>query len=50
MRQQIDLGLVDIKFVKSEENMADLFTMSLKGEILESHEGRLVEMDKEEGC
>ena len=44
------MGLVEIKFVKSEENMAELSTKSLKGEIFEYHEGRLVELDKKEGC
>ena len=45
VRQQIDLGLVDVKFVKSEENIADLFTKSLRGDSFESHQDKLVTND-----
>lgn len=42
VRSQIDLGLTDIIFVKSEENVADIFTKNLKAEIFESHEAKII--------
>jgi hypothetical protein len=35
IREQIDAGLVEIKFVRLEENLADLFTKNLKCETYE---------------
>jgi hypothetical protein len=42
IREQIDAGLVEIKFVRSEENLADLFTKNLKGETYEYHSNKLL--------
>jgi hypothetical protein len=42
IREQIDVGLIEVKFVKSEENLADLFTKNLKGELFECHASKLV--------
>jgi hypothetical protein len=41
-REQIDLGFIQIKFVKSEENIAVLFTKNLKVETFEYHASKLV--------
>lgn len=50
IREQIDVGLIEVKFVKSEENLADLFIKNLKGELFECHASKLVaERDKKEG-
>jgi hypothetical protein len=43
---QIDVGLIQVKFVKSEENLADLFTKNLKGELFECHSLYLVNGQK----
>ena len=40
--EQIDLGLTEVKFVKSEENLADLFTKNLKGDLFDYHASKLV--------
>jgi hypothetical protein len=37
IREQIDVGLIE-----SEENLADLFTKNLKGELFECHSSKLV--------
>jgi hypothetical protein len=42
IREQIDAGLVEIKFARSEENLADLFTKNLKGETDEYHSNKLL--------
>jgi hypothetical protein len=42
IREQIDVGLIEVKLVKSEEYLADLFTKTLKGDVLEYHVSKLV--------
>jgi hypothetical protein len=42
IREQIDVGLIEVKFVKSEDNLADLFTKNLKGELFECHASKMV--------
>ena len=42
IREQIDEGLIKIKFVKSQDNPADLFTKNLKGEAYKYHADRLL--------
>jgi len=37
VRDVIDEGLIAVKFVKSENNLADLFTKNLNGELYEIH-------------
>ena len=36
-----DEGLIDIEFVKSKENTADLFTNNLESELYENHSSKL---------
>jgi hypothetical protein len=38
----IDEGLIDIKFVRSRSNLADLFTKNLNGELYEVHSSKLL--------
>jgi hypothetical protein len=38
----IDEGLIDIKFVRSESNLADLFTKNLNGELYEMHSSKML--------
>jgi hypothetical protein len=42
VRDLIDEGLVDVKFVRSQENLADLFTKNLNGELYEMHLSKLL--------
>ena len=47
VNQMQEDGLVKIIFVKSEENISDIGTKNVTGEVLEKHEGKLiVERDK----
>jgi hypothetical protein len=38
----IDEGLIDVKFVRSASNLADLFTKNLNGELYEMHSLKLL--------
>ena len=42
IREQIDEGLIQVRFVKSQENLADLFTKNLKGETYKYHADKLL--------
>jgi hypothetical protein len=42
VRDLIDEGLIDVKFVRSEQNLADLFTKNLNGELFELHSSKLL--------
>ena len=42
VRQIIDDGLVDVKFVRSQANLADLFTKNLGSEAYENHSSKLL--------
>jgi Reverse transcriptase (RNA-dependent DNA polymerase) len=42
VRDLIDEGLIDVKFVRSNENLADLFTKNLNGELYEAHSSKLL--------
>jgi len=42
IREQMDKGLIDVVFVRSEENLADLFTKNLCGESYNYHAGKLL--------
>jgi hypothetical protein len=42
VRDLIDEGLIDVKFVCSPENLADLFTKNLNGELYEMHLSKLL--------
>ena len=47
VNQMQEDGLVKIIFVKSEENISDIGTKNVTGEVLERYEGKLiVERDK----
>lgn len=41
IREQVENGLVEIKFVRSEENVADIFTKNLGGEKFNFHSQKL---------
>jgi hypothetical protein len=41
IREQIDKGLIEIEFVRSEENSADIFTKNLGGELFAYHATKL---------
>jgi hypothetical protein len=41
IREQVENGLVEIKFVRSEENVADIFTKNLGGEKFNFHSEKL---------
>jgi hypothetical protein len=42
VRNLIDEGLIDVKFVRSEQNLAYLFTKNLNGELYELHSSKLL--------
>ena len=42
IREQNDVGLIKVKFVKSEENLVDLFTKNLQGKLSDYRASKLV--------
>jgi hypothetical protein len=42
IREQINEGLIQVRFEKSQENLADLFTKNLKGEAYKYHANKLL--------
>ena len=48
IREQIENGLVEVVFVRSEENLADVFTKNLNGESFRFHQSKLLKNEHQE--
>ena len=44
IREQMDSGIIEVEFVRLEENLADLFTKSLGRKSFEYHSGKLLKI------